>query len=118
MTHKLLGKYDEPQTANAVVAVHYGDHYAQEIWVASSINDGSWYPLGGERWTVWKTHQMPPGVTKDHPTWTDVLARGPVVLLTPGDATTYTAGWKASRRRLLEQIEDLGDEQPESGDPR
>lgn len=75
--HRLLGPDDEPQDSGAAVAVHWGDYRAQEIWVRSGSNIGAWYPLGGEHWVVWDRKRMPAGVTKQHPEWRDVLARGP-----------------------------------------
>jgi hypothetical protein len=125
---KLLGPDDEPQDSGAVVAVHWGDYRRQEVWVSSGANIGNWYCLGGEfrvggppsvddprpyaekmisreYWT------QPPGTVPVQPVWDDVLKRGPVVLLTPGDEAVHTAGWVAGRRRLLEQIETLRDDE-------
>jgi hypothetical protein len=45
VTAKLLGPDDEPRNSGALVAVHYGDHRRQEVWVRSI---GNWYPLHGE----------------------------------------------------------------------
>lgn len=110
---RLLDADDEPQSSGAVVAVHYGDYRRQEIWVSSGASVGSWYPLGGEFWAVWDRQRMPAGVTKDHPVWADVLARGPVTLLTPGDDDTYRAGWRNGRRRMWEDLEDAVYDEPE-----
>lgn len=44
-----------------------------------------------------------------HPRWEDVLARGPVTLLTADRDEAYKAGWVNGRRRLLEQIEVFAD---------
>lgn len=93
----------------SLVAVHYGDYRLQEIWVASGANYGNWYPLGGEFWAVWDRQQMPTGVTKQHPTWEDVLARGPVTLLVDSQAASFNAGWHAGRRQLLEKVAELVD---------
>lgn len=112
---KLLGANDEPHNPGAVVAVHYGDYRRQEIWVASGANIGNWYPLGGEFWVVWDKERMPAGVTKSQPTWHDVLARGPVTLLVPGDAGMYREGWLNGRRHLANQIENLADDDPVGG---
>lgn len=108
----LLGPSDEPQESGAVVAVNWGDYREQEIWVSSGANVGNWYPLGGEFWAVWDRKHMPPGVTKTHPTWEDVLARGPVTLLTAGDDETYTRGWRAGRRDLWQSMENEVDDDP------
>jgi hypothetical protein len=107
---RLLGPDDEPQSSGAVVAVNYGDYRRQEIWVASGTNIGNWHPLGGEHWLVWDRQQMPAGVTKRHPTWEDVLARGPVVLLTAATEDAYEAGWVAGRRQLVKTVETLAEE--------
>lgn len=104
---KRLGPDDEPQDSGAVVAVHYGDYREQEIWVSSGANIGNWYPLGGEFWVVWDRKRMPAGVTMQHPHWEDVLARGPVVLLSPGDKDTYNAGWRNGRKAMWESMEDM-----------
>jgi hypothetical protein len=125
---KLLGTDDEPQGSGAVVAVHWGDYRRQEIWVASGANIGNWYCLGGEfrvggppavddpRPYHEKTFSreywvQPPGTVPVQPTWEDVVKRGPVVLLTPGQDGVYAAGWEAGRRRMLEQIETLRDDE-------
>lgn len=111
---RLLGPYDEPQTSGAVVAVHWGDYRRQEIWVASGSNIGAWYPLGGEHWAVWDRKRMPADVTKQHPDWSDVLARGPVTLLVPADGEAYRQGWRNGRRALWQSMEDaIYDDPPE-----
>lgn len=110
---RFLGPHDEPRHNGAAVAVHWGDYRRQEIWVASGANIGAWYPLGGEYWLVWDRKQMPPGVTKQHPDWRDVLARGPVVLLTAATEDAYNAGWRAGRRGLLDAMEDMVYDDPE-----
>jgi hypothetical protein len=45
-----------------------------------------------------------------HPHWEDVLRRGPVTLLTPGDQDTYRAGWVNGRRRMVQQMEEAADD--------
>jgi hypothetical protein len=107
-----LGPNDEPQYSGAVVAVDYGDHHAQEIWVRSCANIGAWYLLGGEFGRV-----INDGIPRppQHPHWEHVLARGPVTLLTRGDAATYAAGWRNGRRHLVEQMEPLIDDYPREG---
>jgi hypothetical protein len=121
---KLLGPHDEPRNSGAVVAVHWGDYRRQEIWVASGVSDGSWYPLGSEFWVVWDRQRMPTGVTKQHPNWRDVLARGPVTLLVPAGGEAYRQGWRNGRRDLWQSMEnDVYDDPPEpksstlEGDP-
>jgi hypothetical protein len=99
----------------------------QEVWVSSGTNVGNWYPLGGEFGTpkvvedprtpmekmmsreYWR---QPPGTVPLHPTWSDVLARGPVVLLAAVDGAAYLAGWRAGRRELWQQMEELAGEDP------
>ena len=125
---KNLGPDDEPQGSGAIVAVHYGDYRRQEIWVSSGANIGNWYCLGGEfrvggpptaedrrsyaeRMTSREHWVQPPGTIPLQPVWTDVLGRGPVVLLAAGQDDVYAAGWEAGRRRMLEQIEDLRDDE-------
>jgi len=101
-----LGPSDEPQDSGAVVAVHYGDYRTQEIWVSSGANIGNWYPLGGEFGLPgWGGGRVP-----RHPVWADVLARGPVTLLSAGDQATYAAGWAAGRRRMVQQMNELSGE--------
>lgn len=126
MTQKLLGPDDEPDRAGAVVAVHYGDYHEQEIWLKAGIMGGTWYPLGGEghrpqvvedprssaeKLVSREPWRQPPGTIPRYPEWSDVLARGPVTLLTPGQDGVYAAGWAAGRRRLLQQIESLGEDE-------
>jgi hypothetical protein len=113
----LLGPNDEPQESGAVVAVFLGDYRRQEIWVASGASIGNWYPLGGEFWVVWNRHRMPPGVTKEHPVWADVLARGPVTLLVSAEQDAYLSGWRAGRRVLHEQMEEISHQDPDEVDP-
>lgn len=129
-----LGSYDEPQNSSAVVAVHWGDYRQQEIWVRSGANIGNWYCLGGEfgrpkAWTdprgllelmIDRRHdylQFAPGPDEvpQHPHWEDVLARGPVTLLVPGDQDAYRAGWRNGRRRMVEQMETAADDESEGG---
>ena len=121
---------DEPQQSGAIVAVHYGDYRRQEIWVRSGSNIGNWYPLGGEfgRPKPWvdprnelekladrgPAPRPGPNEVPMHPHWEDVLARGPVTLLVASPAESYKSGWVNGRRRLLEQIETLSDEEDPS----
>jgi hypothetical protein len=107
-----------------VAAVHYGDYRRQELWIRSGANIGAWYPLGGEfgapkvaedprpdetfsrdRW------QRPPGTVPLHPSWYDMVERGPVTILVAAPADAYTAGWRTGRARLLEQIDQLRDDE-------
>ncbi len=125
---KTLGPADEPQESGVIVVVHHGDYRRQEVWVRSGANIGNWYPLGGEfgqpkvveddrpymektfgasRWV------QPEGTIPLHPTWYDVLARGPVTLLVPADAAAYVAGWRAGRRDLWQGMEELAEEDPQ-----
>jgi hypothetical protein len=124
---RILGPADEPQRSGAVVAVRWGDYRRQQIFVSSGANIGTWYCLGGEfgrvevvsdprtpldrlrlRWT------QPPGTIPPHPTWSDVLALGPVTLLVPSDADAYRAGWLAGRRDLWQGMEDSVRDDPPS----
>ncbi|GAB6901909.1 hypothetical protein JCM9957A_49990 [Kineosporia succinea] len=88
--------------AGALAVVHWGDYRRQEVWVASGANVGNWYPLGNE------FHRTP---AKNHPVWDDVVARGPVVLVAPGDNAGYQQGWVDGRRRLAAQVEELAEEE-------
>lgn len=102
----------EPEVRGGTIAVvNYGDYRTQEVWVASGANIGCWYPLGGEFWAVWDRKRHPPGVTREHPTWDDVTARGPVTLVAAMPQEAYQQGWADGRRRLLEQVEELRDEE-------
>lgn len=127
MTARLLGRNDEPRESGAVVAVHHGDYRRQEIWVASGANIGNWYPLGGEfgrpkvvedprpyhERTFGPRWRQPPGTVPLHPTWTDVLARGPVTLLVAAGDDGYVAGWRAGRRDLWCRMEDVAEDDPQ-----
>lgn len=118
---RLLGRDDEPQGSGAVVAVHWGNYRLQEVWVASGANIGNWYCLGGEFGAprVWDaprpaipgfpreaTPPRPAGTVPQHPHFDDILARGPVILLVPGDDAAYRAGWKAGRKALWDDMEE------------
>lgn len=84
----MLGLLDEPQQPGAVVAVNYGDYRRQQIAVRSGANIGNWCFLGGE-------FGVPRHGTADlplHPTWQDVLAQGPVTLLSAGSQEAYESG--------------------------
>lgn len=105
MSTRAAGRDDEPQQSGAVVAVNYGDYHAQELWIRSGANIGNWYCLGGEFGVPRHgTHTLPL-----HPHWEDVLARGPVTLLTADHDEAYAAGWASGRRRLVEQIDTFAD---------
>lgn len=112
MSDQRLGMHNEPQYSGAVVAVNYGEYHDQEIWVRSGANIGAWYLLGGE----WG-RRIDDGIPRppQHPHWEDVLRRGPVTLLVPGDQASYREGWKAGRRLLAQQVEYVSDDEPESG---
>lgn len=128
-TSLTLGPYDEPQHSGAVVAVNCGDYDRQEIWVRSGANIGAWYCLGGEFGfpKVWLDRRSysekmldrgpaprpGPNEVPQHPHWEDVLARGPVTLLVPGDQDSYLTGWANGRRRLAEQVETLAGDDPD-----
>lgn len=126
MSEVLLGPADEPQHSGALVAVHYGDYRLQECWVRSGSDIGNWYCLGNEygRPRVWVDPRSEmeklidrgpaprpgPGEVPLHPHWEDVLARGPVTLLTAGDGEAYRAGWRNGRRAMVEQMEAVADD--------
>lgn len=107
MPELTLGPDDEPQHSGAVVAVNYGDYRTQELWVRSGANIGVWYLLGGE----WGRN-INDGIPRppQHPHWEDVLARGPVTLLVAGDQDSYRAGWRNGRRRMVEEMEQVADD--------
>lgn len=100
-----LGPYDEPQHSGAIVAVNYDDYRYVECWIRSGANIGNWYYLGNEYGRPYRD-EIPV-----HPHWEDVLARGPVTLLVPGDQDAYQAGWRNGRRRLVEQMETVADDE-------
>lgn len=123
---RLLGPSDEPDAPGSVVAVNFGDYRTQEVWVSSGSNIKNWFCLGGEygRPKVWddprtemqkhmwgpKDGPPPrpgPNEIPRYPVWRDVLARGPVVLLSPGDGHTYATAWVAGRLRMVEQMESV-----------
>lgn len=124
-----LGTDDEPQTSGALVLVWPGDYRRQEVWVASGANIGSWYCLGNEfrRPKVWDAptpgiwdrsprRVRPAGTVPVQPTWSVVLGRGPVSLLSVSHVDAYREGWRNGRRSLAEQIESLAEEDPGEGD--
>lgn len=128
MGARLLGPNDEPQESGAVVAVHFGDYRRQEIWVRSGANIGNWYCLGSEFGTpkTWDDPRSyadkmfdrspppmrPAGTVPLQPDWYDVAARGPVTLLVGADGDAYVQGWRAGRRDLWQQMEDVASEDP------
>jgi hypothetical protein len=131
VTARLLGPEDEPQDSGAVVVVHYGDYRRQEVWVSSGANVGNWYCLGGEfgRPKVWIDQRTPmekmmrtgydgpepgpgPGEIPLHPDWSDVLARGPVTMLVPGDDEAYRQGWRNGRLDMWNDMEDAVYDEP------
>ena len=103
MPDAFLGPNDEPQYSGAVVAVHYGDYRLLECWVRSGANIGLWYPLGGE-------FGLRGDAVSPRPYWEEVLERGPVTLLVPGDQDSYRAGWRNGRRRMVEEMEAVADD--------
>jgi hypothetical protein len=121
-----VGDPEPDCSPGTVAAVRYADYRRQEIWVSSGANIGNWYPLGGEfgipkvaedprtpmeklisrdRW------RQPPGTVPLHPHWEDIVARGPVTLLVPGQADAYATGWADGRARLFQQMDELRDEE-------
>lgn len=127
MPSRLLSLNDEPQESGAVVAVHLGDYRRQELWIRSGANIGNWYCLGGEFGRpkvaedprsmadkmVSREHwERPAGTIPQHPDWHDVCARGPVTLLVGADSDAYVQGWRAGRRDLWSQMEDVASEDP------
>ena len=130
MSDTKLGMHNEPRGIGAVVAVNYGDYRTQEIWISSGSFIGNWWCLGGEwgRPKVWMDQRTEmdkllgrrelqsrpgPGEIPEYPRWEDVLRRGPVTLLVPGNQATYREGWKAGRRRMVEEMETISDDEPE-----
>lgn len=104
----------EPEVSSGALAVvNYGEYRTQEVWVASGPSIGCWYPLGGEFWLVWDRQRMPAGVTKQHPHWEDVVARGPVTLVFPTEHDSYVQGWLDGRANLVGQMESLADDGPD-----
>lgn len=129
-----LGSDDEPQVNGALVAVWVGDYRLQKVWVASGANVGNWYCLGGEFGVpkVWidpqppsdytfhrgLAPQCPPGQVPLHPRWEDVLARGPVSLLSADTGDSYREGWRNGRRALHQEIEALAEDDSGADDGR
>ncbi|WP_426513147.1 hypothetical protein ACPPVO_22475 [Dactylosporangium sp. McL0621] len=120
MTAKLLGLFDEPQDRAAVVATNYGDYHQQMIWLKSEVMDGHWIALGGdgirpqvvndprnELEKLGRRHEwrQPSGTVPSWPRWEDVVAHGPVVLLTAGDDEMFASGWRAGIRHTAQQME-------------
>lgn len=128
-----LGHVDEPQDSGAIVAVNWGDYRTQEIWQRGGASD-TWVCLGNEfgrpkpwddprtelekiswRWGNVPAPQPGPGEVKRWARWSDVLERGPVALLVPGQQDAYAAGWVAGRRDLLGQMEGISEDGPPAG---
>lgn len=90
---------DEPREQGAVIRVHNPDAKYPEIWVASSINGGAWYPdqetflTGAGVRAFLKEHN-------DYPDYWHVAERGRVELLTVGDRGVYREGWRAGVRHV------------------
>src|SRR4051812_22412669 len=109
MSDAFLDTHDEPQGSGAIVAVNWGDYRTVEFWMRSGASVGNWFCLGGEwgRPKVWvdprtelekigSRHPAPrpgPDEIPQYPHWEDVLARGPVTLLVPGEMDACRAGW-------------------------
>ena len=126
MADLLLGLDDEPQHSGAVVAVHWGDYRRVEYWIRSGAMIGNWFCLGNEfgRPRPWDDPRSEfdklgwigpvpkpgPDEVPRYPHWEDVLARGPVTLLVPGNQDAYRDGWRNGRRRMVEQMETVADD--------
>lgn len=52
---------------------------------------------------------QPAGTIPLHPRWEDIIARGPVVIVVPGQEGVWDAGWKTGQRRLIERIQEIAD---------
>lgn len=116
-----------------VLAVNHGNYQTQEIWVVDGANTGAIFPLGGLHHRVnWVEVTRPKTPRRDlfdrdhdacprHPEWEDVVARGPVTVLTGMPQDAYNLGWRDGRQDLLGQIETLAEEyapdMPEQGQP-
>ncbi len=108
---RLLGPADEPMGPGTLVAVWFGDPDRMEIWCSGRVNRGNWYPLT-QPLSLTTVEKIRP-----HPEWSDVLARGPVVLLVPAPAVAYDYGWQLGRRELLNRLQDLVDSEPDELTP-
>jgi len=99
------GWQDEPQEVGTIVVVNLEAGYNHmEVWVRSGANIGNWYYLGNEAGRAYR------GEVPVHPTWPDVLKRGEVTVLSPGDPTTYRNGWRNGRYALWREMEGMIDE--------
>lgn len=120
-----LGRDDEPRRNGPMVLAWPGDYRVQLVWVASGENIGTWHCLGNEfgRPQPWdppavsyqaiyrrEVPARPAGTIPAHPTWSDVLASGPVSLLDIGERAAYADGWRNGRRRLLDEIASIADD--------
>lgn len=123
----------EPDLPHGTVAVvNYGDYASQEVWMKSGVMDGSWICLGGDggqrppirddprtyaqKLVDPRPYIPPAGALPSWPKWTDMLRRGPVVILAPGQHALYEAGWRNGRRDLLSEIESLAEDGPNPTD--
>ena len=103
---------EEPREMGAVIRVHNPQAKYPEIWVASNINVGSWYP-DQETWMTGVAVKDFVAKHDHHPDYWHVAERGRVELLTVGDRGAYREGWRAGCRAAASAAESLEYETPD-----
>jgi hypothetical protein len=102
---------DEPRECGAVIRVHNPDAKYPEIWVASYINGGTWYPSRETCMTGVGVQDFLKAYN-GYPSYWDVAKRGRVELLTAGDRGAYREGWRAGTRAAMQACDELEYECP------
>lgn len=93
---------DEPRASGSVVRVHTERSKYPEVWVASYINGGRWYP-DSDSWMAGSArHDLPDGAD-----WYTLQHRGRVELLSAGAQETYEAGWRAGVAAAVQAVEEV-----------
>jgi hypothetical protein len=93
---------EEPTALGSVVRVVTERSKYPEIWMASQINGGVWYP-DLQSWEAGSArHDFPQGASFD-----DLRKRGKVTLLTEASRETYEAGWRAACRAMSQAVDEI-----------
>lgn len=97
----------EPTALGSVVRVATPRYQYPEIWTASHINQGRWYPDTDAWFNGTARHDLPDGAT-----WAELTTRGTVTLLTAGTKETYAAGWTAGAEACAHAAEEIAGRTP------
>lgn len=93
---------DDPAKFGTVVRIDNPQAKYPEVWIASHINGGLWYP----DLETWSTSAA---LRRDHPQgidFYDLAKRGTVTLLSSGAPETYEAGWRAACQVIRQATDD------------